>query len=120
VPIDGVGFQTHVNLAGLPADFVANMRRFRALGLDVAITEADVALRVPPSPADLQAQADIYAQIVRSCLAVKCASLTFWGYTDGRSWISETQAGMGAATLLDEALRPKPAFTAVQRALTHG
>ncbi len=117
VPIDGVGFQTHANLQGLPADFVANMQRFRALGLDVAITEADVALKLPPSPADLQVQADIYAQIVRACLAVKCASLTFWGYTDGRSWISETQAGMGAATLLDDALRPKPAFSAVQQAL---
>ena len=53
VPIDGVGFQAHANLDGLPADFVANMQRFRALGLDVAITEADVALTLPPSAADL-------------------------------------------------------------------
>jgi endo-1,4-beta-xylanase len=117
VPIDGVGFQTHANLNGLPADMVDNMRRFKALGLDVAITEADVALKLPPSAADLQAQARVYAQIVRNCLAVDCRSLTFWGFTDGRSWISETQAGMGAATLLDESLRPKPAFFAVQRAL---
>jgi endo-1,4-beta-xylanase len=117
VPIDGVGFQTHANLEGLPPDFVDNMRRFKALGLDIAITEADVALKLPPSAADLQAQADVYAQIVRSCFAVECRSLTFWGFTDGRSWISETQAGMGAATLLDEQLRPKPAFFAVQRAL---
>lgn len=117
VPIDGVGFQTHANLEGLPPDFVENMRRFRALGLDVAITEADVALKLLPSAADLRAQAEIYAAIVRSCLAVDCRSLTFWGFTDGRSWISETQAGMGAATLLDEQLRPKPGFEAVQRAL---
>ncbi len=117
VPIDGVGFQTHANLDGLPPDFVENMRRFKALGLDIAITEADVGLKLPPSAADLRAQAEIYAQIVRSCLAVDCRSLTFWGFTDGRSWISETQAGMGAATLLDEELRPKPAFFAVQRAL---
>jgi endo-1,4-beta-xylanase len=117
VPIDGVGFQTHANLDGLPADFVANMQRFRALGLDIAITEADVALPMPPDAGKLRAQARIYAQIVRSCLAVDCRSLTFWGFTDGRSWISETQAGMGAATLLDEALDPKPAFAAVQAAL---
>jgi endo-1,4-beta-xylanase len=119
-PIDGVGFETHVNLDGVPRDFVANMRRFRALGLDVSITEADVALKVPPSAADLRTQAEIYAQIVRDCLAVECRSLTFWGFTDGRSWISETQAGMGAATLLNEALRPKPAFFAVQQALEPG
>ena len=117
VPIDGVGFQTHSNLNGLPGDFVANMRRFRALGLDVAITEGDVALKVPPSAADLRAQARVYSRMVRACLTVKCASLTLWGFTDGRSWIPETQAGMGSATLLDESLRPKPAFRAVQRAL---
>jgi len=117
VPIDGVGFQAHANLKGLPPDFVENMRRFKALGLDIAITEADVALKLPPSDADLREQAEIYAAIVRSCLTVECRSLTFWGFTDGRSWISETQAGMGAATLLDEQLRRKPAFSAVQKAL---
>ncbi|MBA3749273.1 MAG: endo-1,4-beta-xylanase, partial [Solirubrobacterales bacterium] len=117
VPIDGVSFQTHSNLDGLPADFVSNMQRFKALGVDIAITEADVGLKLPPSTADLRRQADIYARIVSACLTVKCASLTFWGFTDGRSWISETQAGTGAATLLDEDLRPKPAFGAVQKAL---
>ena len=118
VPIDGVGFQSHVNLNGLASGFVENLQRFRALGLDVAITEADVGVKVPPSAEDLRAQAEIYAQIVRACLTVKCASLTFWGFTDKYSWISETQPGMGAATLLDEKLMPKPAFGAVQRALS--
>ena len=117
VPVDGVGFQVHSNLDGLPGDFVANMQRFAALGLDIAITEADVGLRLTPNQEDLEAQARIYGQIVRSCLTVKCKSLTFWGFTDGRSWISETQPGMGAATLLDGKFQPKPAFSAVQRAL---
>ena len=117
VPIDGVGFQVHSNQDGLPGDFVANMQRFAALGLDIAITEADVGLRLPPSAADLDAQARIYEQIVRSCLTVNCKSLTFWGFSDRFSWISETQAGMGAATLLDEKFQPKPAFFAVQKAL---
>jgi endo-1,4-beta-xylanase len=120
VPIDGVGLQSHFNLDGIPAGFVENMQRFRALGLDVAITEADVGLKLPPSTGALEKQADIYDQIVRACLTVTCASLTFWGFTDGRSWISETQAGMGAATLLDDKLAPKPAFTAVQRVLHPG
>ncbi len=117
VPIDGVGFQVHSNLEGLPGDFVANLRRFAALGLDIAITEADVGLRLPPSAEDRAAQARIYEQIVDACLTVSCRSLTLWGFTDGRSWISETQPGMGAATLLDEQLQPKPAFFAVQRVL---
>ena len=117
VPIDGVGFQVHSNLNGLPDGFVSNMQRFKALNLDIAITEADVGLKMAPSAADLKAQSSVFRSIVRSCLAAGCRSLTFWGFTDGRSWISETQPGMGAATLLDAALAPKPAFRAVQRAL---
>ncbi len=118
VPIDGVGFQMHVNLAGVPPTYVANLRRFAALGLDIAITEADVGLKLPPGAADLRAQARVYRTIVRGCLAVSaCRSLTFWGFTDGRSWIPETQPGMGDATLLDKQLRPKPAFGVVQREL---
>ena len=70
VPVDGVGFQVHSNLDGLPGDFVANMQRFAALGLDIAITEADVGLRLTPNQQDLEAQARIYEQIVRSCLTV--------------------------------------------------
>jgi endo-1,4-beta-xylanase len=120
VPIDGVGFQVHSNLRGVPDDFVRNAQRFRALGLDVAITEADVGLRLPVDGSELQRQAAVYRTIVRDCLAIPCASLTFWGFTDGRSWIPETQPGMGAATLLDEELQPKPAFRAVQKALSGG
>jgi endo-1,4-beta-xylanase len=117
VPIDGVGFQVHSNLDGLPGDFVANMQRFAALGLDIAITEADVGIRLPPDGEKLERQAQIYEQIVNACLTVSCKSLTFWGFTDSRSWISETQPGVGAATLLTDKLAPKPAFLAVQRAL---
>jgi len=118
VPIDGVGFQVHLDLGGLPPTFVDNMRRFAALGVDIAITEADVALKLPPSAADLRAQARVYGEVVRSCRVVKaCRYLTVWGFTDGQSWIT-LQPGKGAATLLDEQLRPKPAFGAVQRALS--
>jgi endo-1,4-beta-xylanase len=48
---------------------------------------------------------------------VNCKSLTFWGFADRFSWISETQPGMGSATLLDDKFQPKRGFYAVQRAL---
>ena len=119
VQIDGVGFEMHVNLAGLPPTFVDNLRRFAALGVEIAITEADVALKLPPSAADLRGQARVYGDIVRGCRAVSaCRYLTFWGFTDGRSWIAQAQPGHGAATLLDEKLQPKPAFGSVQGALS--
>jgi endo-1,4-beta-xylanase len=50
VPIDGVGFQMHI--ANLRADIEsisANIRRFTALGVQVHITEMDVALPVDSS-----------------------------------------------------------------------
>jgi endo-1,4-beta-xylanase len=118
VPIDGVGFQGHFSEQGVPAGFLANLRRFAALGVRVAITELDVALTLPVSAAKLQHQAAIYAEAVRDCLAVSgCSGITVWGFTDEHSWISLTQPGRGAATLLGTDLRPKPAYDAVVGAL---
>ena len=118
VPIDGVGFQAHLNRRGVPDGFRANLERFAALGVDVAITEADVALKLPADAAALRVQARVYRGAVKDCLAIpRCRSITFWGFTDRHSWIPATQPGRGAATLLDAELRPKPAYRAVLKAL---
>ncbi len=118
VPINGVGFQAHLTRRGVPDGFKANLERFAALGLDVAVTEADVALTVPAESAALRAQARAFGDVTEACVALaRCRSLTFWGFTDRHSWISATQPGRGAATLLDEQLRPKRAYRAVREAL---
>ena len=74
VPIDGVGFQMHI--ASLHADvqsISANIKRFAALGVQVHITEMDVALPIDadgnPRPEDLQRQADIYREIATACVS---------------------------------------------------
>lgn len=119
VPVDGVGFQMHVNLRGVPESFERNLQRFAALGVELAVTEADVALLLPATPRDLRRQAAVFGDAVRGCVAVRaCRSFTFWGFTDRHSWISETRRRFGAATLLDEAFAPKPAFAAVREALS--
>ena len=121
VPLDGVGFQFHLNLKGPPAGVRANLARFAALGVEVALTEVDVALRQPAGAADRRAQAAVFGTVVRSCRVVpRCAGVTFWGFTDRYSWIPGAQPGMGAATLLDAQLRPKPAYAAVLQALGDG
>lgn len=121
VPIDGVGFQGHFSEQGVPDGFRENLQRFAALGLDVAVTESDVALQVPAGAAALRKQARIFSEVVKDCLAVpRCRSITFWGFTDRHSWIPATQPGRGAATLLDDELRPKPAYDAVLAALRDG
>ncbi|MBA2348482.1 MAG: endo-1,4-beta-xylanase [Solirubrobacterales bacterium] len=118
VPLDGVGFQAHFSESGVPDGFRENLERFAALGLDVAITEADVALEEPADAAALRLQARVYEEVARTCLAIeRCVSLTVWGFTDRFSWIPETQPGRGEATLLDERLGPKRAFREVLRVL---
>jgi endo-1,4-beta-xylanase len=87
VPIGSVGLQLHVtNTTGVTAASLdANVERLAALGLQVQFTEIDV--RVPvdadghASPADMQAQARRYRDIVAVCLKYKaCTLLQTWGF----------------------------------------
>ncbi|MEV4622375.1 endo-1,4-beta-xylanase [Asanoa sp. NPDC049573] len=121
VPIHGIGFQTHkletTRLSGL-ADV---MRRFTALGLEVAITELDVRVPLPVDAAKLERQANVYGWATEACLAVpRCVSVTTWGFTDEHSWIPSQYPKWGAATLLDERYAPKPAYQRVLQLLSLG
>jgi endo-1,4-beta-xylanase len=116
--LDEVGFQAHFSLQGVPPTMLQNLRRFAALGLDIAITESDVALRDGTSSAPLQVQGEIYADLVRTCRAVaRCKAITVWGFTDRHSWIPDDQPGFGRATLLDDELKAKPAYRDFSAAL---
>ena len=124
VPIDGVGFQMHIaNLHADVASISANIGRFTALGVQVHITEMDVALPVDalgnPRPEDLQRQADIYRQIAAACLSHPgCKAIQAWGFTDKYSWIgSHSKQTQGAALLFDRDYRPKPAHLALRNTL---
>ena len=48
-PIDGVGLQSHFTLASAPADLQQVMERFASLGVDVAVTELDIQIPLPPT-----------------------------------------------------------------------
>ncbi len=124
VPIDGVGFQMHiVNLHADVASISDNIKRFTALGVQVQITEMDVALPVDASgnarPEDLQRQADIYREIAAACLSHPgCTAIQTWGFTDKYSWIgSHSKQTQGAALLFDRNYRAKPAYAALRDAL---
>ncbi|GHF24584.1 hypothetical protein GCM10010218_01420 [Streptomyces mashuensis] len=106
VPIDCVGFQSHFGAGGPPASFKTTLAAFAALGVDVQITELDIA----------QASPTHYANTVSTCLSVaRCTGITVWGIRDGDSWRS------GESPLLfDSNGRPKPAYTAVMKALHSG
>jgi endo-1,4-beta-xylanase len=127
VPIDGVGFQMHIaHLHADVASISANIERFTALGVQVQITEMDVALPVDPNgnarPEDLQLQADIYRQIANACLSHPgCTAIQTWGFTDKYSWIgSHSKHTQGAALPFDRNYRAKPACEALRQALEAG
>ncbi|MFF4113634.1 non-reducing end alpha-L-arabinofuranosidase family hydrolase [Streptomyces sp. NPDC001714] len=77
VPIDCVGFQSHFGTGGPPASFQTTLSKFAALGVNVQITELDIA----------QASATAYANTVQDCLNVaRCTGITVWGIRDSDSW----------------------------------
>jgi endo-1,4-beta-xylanase len=119
VPIDGVGFQAHFDTSiPFPTDMAENMKRFADLGLEVAITEMDVRVDVPATPAALSEGASYYKQAVQACTGLSaCVGMTVWGFTDKYSWVPSVFPGKGAACLYDENLSPKPAYAAVEDAL---
>ena len=143
IPISGVGIQGHYHL-DVPTDeqVDAAITAFGKLGLKVMVTEldvdvlplafqyvgADVALS-----AELQPKLNPYAKglprSMRQALARRYAGLfgvylkhhgtlarvTFWGVTDGDSWLNNwpVKGRTNYPLLFDRNGRPKPAFGAV-------
>ncbi|MES5819435.1 non-reducing end alpha-L-arabinofuranosidase family hydrolase [Streptomyces sp. RG80] len=99
VPIDCVGFQSHFGTGGPPAGFQTTLSNFAALGVDVQITELDIA----------QASPTHYANAVKACLSVaRCTGITVWGVRDSDSWRTGENP-----LLFDDNGKPKAAYTAV-------
>jgi endo-1,4-beta-xylanase len=127
VPIDGVGFQMHIEkLRADVASISANIKRFTALGVEVHITEMDVALPVDPNGnprfEDLQLQADIYREVSTACLFHPgCTAIQTWGFTDKYSRIgSHSKHAQGGALPFDRNYGTKPAYEALRNALAAG
>ncbi|MFF4378473.1 endo-1,4-beta-xylanase [Kitasatospora sp. NPDC001547] len=106
VPIDCVGFQSHFGAGGPPSNFQTTLSSFAALGVDVQLTELDIA----------QASPTAYASAVRTCLNVtRCTGITVWGIRDSDSWRTGENP-----LLFDNNGNRKPAYGAVLTALGGG
>jgi len=124
VPIDGVGLQMHIlDLNPDLNSIAANIERFTKLGVQIHITEMDVALPINTKgavtdPSDLSRQAKIYGEIASICFRYRgCTALQMWGFTDKYSWIGWfTNKTKGAALPFDKNYRAKPAYDALRQA----
>ncbi len=95
------------------------MAKFALLGIDVAVMELDLRIRLPASKPSLLTQAADYAFVVGACRAMpRCVGVTTWGISDDHSWIPSFFSGYGAALPFDEAGKPKPAVAAMIEAWT--
>jgi endo-1,4-beta-xylanase len=118
VPLGGIGLEGHFILGQVPSSMLANMQRFAALGLDVAVTELDDRFQQPASGASFQQQAKDYATVINDCLAVtRCPGVSQWGVGDADSWVPGTFPGWGTPTMYDNNYQPKPAYNATATAL---
>jgi endo-1,4-beta-xylanase len=146
VPVTAVGLQGHDTLAWPTAEAEdTTIAAFARLGLKVAISEldinvlpaatrnqtADVALSVQ-ARAELNPYASGLPDSVQEALATRYASLfgvflkhrdavfrvTFWGVTDGDSWLNNwpVKGRTSYPLLFGRGGQPKPAFDAVVRA----
>ncbi|MGC4015965.1 MAG: endo-1,4-beta-xylanase [Luteolibacter sp.] len=150
VPITGVGIQSHMTLTW-PAIPVLDetLTAFGRAGLKVMITELDIDVlpsRTSSTSADvsrneaadpaLNPYANGLPDAVQQSLARRYAELfslygkhrgtvtrvTFWGLTDGDSWLNHwpIRGRTSHPLLFDRAGKPKPAFKAVLETATAG
>jgi len=123
VPINGVGFEMHLELGGYPspAGLAQNMQQLAALGIQVHITEMDVRLQLSngtATQAQLTQQVQIYQNIMTVCLQQpNCTAFQVWGVSYNDSWIPSAFPGYGAALPFDFNYQPTQAFTALLTAL---
>jgi endo-1,4-beta-xylanase len=119
VPIDGVGWQMHIDTRfGVKSSHRDNAKRLADLGLELSITELDVKMELPPAPEALTRQAEVYREVAQFCLTTpNCRALVLWGFTDKYSWIPAISPGSGDALIFDDQYQPKPAYAGLKQAL---
>lgn len=110
--IDGMGMQSHIGMSSPSiAQYEAALRAYADMGLEIQITELDVALRSNANE-DLLALAERYRQCFDMYKRVKAdgvnlSAVVLWGITDSTSWIG------GYPLLFDKDYQAKAAYYAV-------
>ncbi|MFT6877087.1 MAG: endo-1,4-beta-xylanase, partial [Granulosicoccus sp.] len=110
-PVDGVGFQMHLDADFDLYDEVTTIFQTIAdLDLDIYITELDVSIRDGQTE---EQQAKVFEDVLSVCLTQpRCKAYQTWGFTDQYSWRAEL-----SPLILDKRYQVKPAYLALQKRL---
>ena len=118
VPIDGVGFESHVYTAADKINGSVLRKHFQqlaAVGLKARLSEMDVYSE------DGQAvQASQYSQVLAACLnETNCISFGSWGVSDRYDWFKDDDGSVqqGQDLLWDNNMQPTPAVGAMLQVL---
>lgn len=128
VPIDGIGFQMHIDVDTPDLDAIReSFAKAVERGIKVRISELDVSMNTGaqytqfnPELAEMQKQR--YADVIRAYKQTVPANLrggiTVWGITDGDSWIPEFRNRPDWPLLFDAEFQAKPALLGMVEGLT--
>lgn len=121
VPIDGVGIQLHVDASRPPEKqaVIDNMKRFKAIGAPVYITEFDVNTNSVQGSDEYKTQLEsqITYDMVRACVESKvCINFTNFGVTSKNDLIKKITKANSRAYLFDSRYRPRQSFYEFRRA----
>ncbi len=110
-PVDGVGFQMHLDADFDRYDEVArNFQAVADMDLDIYITELDVSIRDGQTE---EQQAYVFAQVLSLCLdQPRCKAYQTWGFTDMYSWRVDYRP-----LIMDNRYQIKPAYLSIQNRL---
>lgn len=113
VPLDGVGFQLHLDAKQIYNEDAirANVRRYGDLGLEVSFSEIDV--RIPNKNHENyeNKQKEVYLSLLKIALEEpNVKSFIMWGLSDKTSWVSGEFGNYGYALPIDADYNPKPVY----------
>jgi endo-1,4-beta-xylanase len=121
IPIDGVGFQMHIDGSNPPSksEVIENMRRFGSLGINVYVTEFDVNMANVNGSENTRnsTQAKIYYDMARACIeSMVCKSFSILGITDKETWYAYLGYQNSDPLIFDEEYNMKPSFCSLYEA----
>jgi endo-1,4-beta-xylanase len=126
VPIDGIGIQMHfIGIRATSDEVAETIQRFQELGLEVRMTEMDIAYQKDEAPANIgEEQAKYYGEVFQTCLENGITSLSIWGVRDNESWINHfrdyDQKYTDRPLLFDKNGNKKKAYSEVKKELQSG